>query len=94
MQSNGPDIQERLKLLKQAGLTPAELSQLLKVSRVTASLWLNGHARPHHLLEERVERLLDVVEEAMAARELPLSIDIPRRERRVHLRRIIGSRLA
>lgn len=90
MQSNGADIQEQLEVFRQAGLGPADLSLLLNVSRVTASLWLNGHSRPHLLLEERVDRLLHAVRDAVAAGRLPLSDDIPRRERKWHLRRILS----
>lgn len=92
MANNSPDIQARLEVVKQAGIGPAELSALLNVSRVTASLWLNGRARPHYLLEERVNALLEAVEGALAAQELPLSSDIPRRERKWHLRRVLSTR--
>ena len=91
--SNGVDFTDKFEPVRLAGLGPAELSLLLKVSRVTASLWLNGRRRPHLLLEERVDRLLRAVEEALADGDLPLSHDIPRRERAWHLRRVLVARM-
>jgi len=91
--SNGSWTPEKFEPFRLAGLGPAELSSLLRVSRVTASLWLNGRHRPHHLLEDRVEQLLRAVQDALAAGELPLSRDIPRRERYWHLRRVLEPRL-
>lgn len=87
------DFSEQVEIFKRAGLGPAELSNLLRVSRVTASLWLNGRRRPHHLIEERVDQLFRAVEDALAAGELPLSEDIDRRERAWHLRNVLSSRL-
>lgn len=93
MRSNSPDLPEKFEPFRLAGLGPAELSKLLRVSRVTASLWLNGRHRPHHLLEERVDLLLRAVEDALAAGELPLSHDISRRERIWHLRSVLAPRV-
>jgi transcriptional regulator with XRE-family HTH domain len=70
---------------KAAKLRPDDLSKLLKVSRTTVSLWFNGHTKPHHLLIARVERLLQAIEDAYVAGQLPVPHDIPRRERGLYL---------
>jgi hypothetical protein len=58
--------------LKTAGITPGTLAKLLGVSRVTASQWMNGHANPHKLLTNRVERFLRMVALALEHKLLPL----------------------
>ena len=42
---------------KRAGLMPHDLARILHVSRVTVSLWFNGHNKPHKLLTARVMKL-------------------------------------
>lgn len=77
-------------ILKKAGLSPADFSKLVKVHRVTVSLWINGHNNPHALLSARVTKMLDGVRRAVDAGSLPLSFDIPRRERALHIQRAVG----
>lgn len=74
---------------KEAGISPSELSRLLQVSRVTASLWLNGHARPHHLHEHKIQRVLLAIRRATKKGKLPLSPDIHRTERDYQLSRAV-----
>ena len=80
-------------IAKEAGLGPSDLSKLLKVARVTASLWLNGHANPHHLLRTKVTRLLDGVGRAVEAGELPAPVDLRRGERTAYIERTIVKHL-
>lgn len=81
-------------VLNRAGVTPSIVARLLKVSRVTASLWINGHSKPHRLIERRVSRLLVAVKAAYDAKELPLSADVPIRDRSAETIRIIDDTLA
>ena len=47
---------------EEAKLRPDDLAKLLKVSRVTVSLWFNGHTKPHHLLSKRTIQHVDALE--------------------------------
>lgn len=80
-------------ILKKAGLKPADFGKLLKVHRVTASLWVNGHANPHTFLVPRVTKMLDAVKAALDAGDLPLSFDVTRRERGLHISRAVVKHL-
>lgn len=77
------------KVLKKAGLKPADFAKLIKVHRVTVSLWVNGHNNPHALLSSRVSKMLDAVKAALDAGDLPLSFDVVRRERALHIQRAV-----
>lgn len=77
------------EILKDAGLTPSTVARLLNVSRVAVSLWVNGHSQPHRLIERRVDRLLQAVESAVVAKDLPLSEDVPKKNRFAETSRII-----
>ncbi len=63
----------KFESLKTAGITPGVLAKLVDVSRVTASQWMNGHANPHRLLDNRVNELLKRVDSAVARGLLPLA---------------------
>ena len=67
--------------LKTAGLRPSDVAKLLRISRVAASLWFNGHSQPHRLIEMRVHRLDDAVRSALHSGDLPVSRDVPKAER-------------
>jgi len=69
------------EIVKTARLQPHELAKMLSVSRVTVSMWVNGHNKPHHLLEARVGKLLDAVKSAVESGDLPVPFDVTRRER-------------
>lgn len=77
------------EVLEAAGMKPSNVSKLLNVSRVAVSLWVNGHSKPHHLIERRVNRLLTAVKAAVKAGELPLSEDVPRKNRHAEIAKII-----
>lgn len=76
-------------ILKKAGLKPADFSKLVKVHRVTVSLWVHKHNEPHHLLAARVSKMLDAVRAAVDAGDLPVSFDVPRRERALKIQRAV-----
>lgn len=84
---------DRFATAKRARLGPADMGKLMKVSRVTASLWFNGHATPHHLLEKRMARILAAVKAAMQAGDLPVPYDVSRRERGLFITKIIVKHL-
>lgn len=78
---------------KAARLRPDDLAKLLKVSRVTVSLWFNGHTRPHHLLAERVDKVLTAIQAAMEAGDFPVPHDITRRERGLFIQNTVNKHL-
>lgn len=69
------------EIVHEAKLLPHELARLLNVSRISTSLWLNGHRKPHRILADRVEALLDRIRVAVENDDLPLSPDIKRQAR-------------
>lgn len=78
------------EVVKEAGLLPHEVANVLDVSRVTVSLWLNGHTGPHKLLTRRVRHLLDAVRNAVESGELPVPSDLNRRERSSYVKRVLA----
>ena len=78
---------------KAARLRPDDVAKLLKVSRVTVSLWFNGHTRPHRLLADRVGKVLGAVQAAMDAGDFPVPHDITRRERGLFIQTTIDKYL-
>lgn len=78
-----------IDVFKKAGLAPSNVAKLLNLTRVTVSLWFNGHSVPHHLIERRVERLKAAVQSALKAGDLPLSDDVPRRNRHAEIAKVI-----
>lgn len=64
-----------------AGVRPSDIARLLRISRVAASLWINGHSQPHRFIEKRVQRMLSAVSSALSSGDLPISRDVPRGER-------------
>ena len=72
--------------LEAAGLGPSDTARLLGVSRVTVSLWLHGHHKPHHLLADPLKRFLDAVRACVDTGTLPVPRDVIRRERGLYIR--------
>lgn len=70
---------------KYARLRPHDMAILAKVSRVTASMWMNGHAQPHHLHKARVKKLLALISTARQAELLPVPHHVVRRERGLYI---------
>lgn len=70
-------------------MTPSNVAKLLNVSRVAVSLWINGHSAPHRLIDRRVNRLLAAVQSAVQAGDLPLSDDVPRKNRHAEIATIV-----
>lgn len=78
-----------LSVLVEAGLGSTDISRVLSISRVTVSLWLNGHTNPHRLIAQRVGELLDTVKLAVEAGDLPVPHRIGRRERAYYIKTVI-----
>jgi hypothetical protein len=74
---------------KAARLRPGDMAKLMRVSRVTASLWMNGHSHPHHLLIGRARRVLAAIDAAMKAADFPVPYDTSRRERGLYVSSIV-----
>jgi DNA-binding XRE family transcriptional regulator len=81
------------EIAKEARLQPHDLAKLLEVSRITVSMWFNGHSKPHRLLADRVEKLLDAIRQSVDAGELPVPHDVSRRERGHYIQKTVGKRL-
>jgi transcriptional regulator with XRE-family HTH domain len=62
-----------IQIFADAGLTPADVADLLNLSRVTVSRWFNHHTEPHALLRRRVDDLLARIKNCLDTRELPLA---------------------
>lgn len=80
-------------VVKEAKLKPVDVAKLLNVSRITVSLWLNGHKKPHHLLRHRVDMFLEAVQMAVDAGSLPVSTDTKRADRYDRVKRTIEREL-
>lgn len=81
------------QVAKDARLRPDDIAKLLKLSRVTVSLWFNGHTNPHHLISKRVNKLLEAIKSAMDAGDFPLPHDVGRRERGMYIHNTIAEHL-
>lgn len=84
---------DEFDIVRKAGLRPVDLHRLLKITRVTASLWLNGHVQPHALLRNRVNTLLDAVAKAYEAGDLPVPVNIKRADRAKYVNSCIARQL-
>jgi hypothetical protein len=69
------------EIVHTARLLPHEVARLLKVNRITVSLWLNGHRKPHRLLADTVNDLLDRIAAAVESGDLPINADVKRKDR-------------
>lgn len=69
-----------IETFKAAKLEPRHVAKLLKVSRVTASTWLNGHVEPHTLITPKLDKLAVLVQRAMEAGELPFPPGVARQD--------------
>lgn len=78
---------------KEARITPNDFAKALGVSRVTASLWYNGHNSPHHLIRKRVEETLGAVKRGIETGDFPVPYEIPRRERFLYIQKVIKKNL-
>lgn len=78
-------------ILKQAGIGPTDISRMVGVSRVTASGWLNNKFSPSRLLEDRLQKFIDVVKLALEAGELPVPQAVGRNGRAQYLQDVIDT---
>lgn len=73
-----------------AGLRPKHLSPILGISRVTASIWLNGHGNPHVLLHKKVANLAHLVSKAVDSGKLPIPADVSKSDEVKYLQTILS----
>jgi hypothetical protein len=78
--------------VKQAQLQPHDLAKLLKLNRITVSMWLNGHAMPHKLHREKVQELVDAIQVALDDGKFPVPLEVTRRERGLYIRNALDGR--
>lgn len=78
-----------LSAFTRAGLKRKEIGKIVGVSATSAGLWMLGHREPHYLLEPRIKPIIEAVDAAVDAGELPLSATIPRDDRLPKIKEII-----
>lgn len=78
------------ELLKAAKIGVGEFAKLAGVSRVTASLWANDHAKPHPLHEVKINALWDSIANAVKDGKLPLTAKSTKEIRMTELANIVG----
>lgn len=60
------------EIVKKTGIGVGVFAKLVGVSRVTASAWINGKAKPHELRQQQVGELLGKLARLHARGLLPL----------------------
>lgn len=60
-------------VIKRAGLSQLEFARLTGVSRVTTNMWVGGKMHPHRYITSRIKQVVDALESAVVAKQLPLS---------------------
>ncbi len=70
-----------IEMLKDTGLTQAELAELFGVTRPTINFWLHGRFKPHALHREKIEMVTAQLAKAVADGRLPLPEGIPKHQR-------------
>lgn len=79
-----------LDTFREARLASRHIARLLGVSRVTASLWLNGHSNPHVLLHEKVMQLAEAVSKMTDEGKLPIPFGVSKSEEVKYIDAIIS----
>lgn len=74
---------------KDVGLTPQHVADYVKVTRITASGWFNGHAKPHKILEDRMKSFFSALESAISCGALPPPADVGQRKKRKYIRDVL-----
>lgn len=82
------------QIVRDANLLPHEIARVLKVSRVTVSMWVNGHTKPHRLLAEKVAKLLDAITSAIDDGDFPVPPSVKRKEREAFIRGVLVKHLS
>lgn len=86
------DVSTRLfAALKAAGISIAEASQFLPVSRATLFNWKGGHTEGDQLRLDVVAGYTALIEKAIAAKALPLNSGFKKSERPAKIRKIIAA---
>jgi hypothetical protein len=78
---------------KKARVRVRDMASLMQVSRVTVSLWFNGHAQPHRLLLGRAKKILSAVDSALEAGDLPVAEDTTRKEQTIYVNKMVARHL-
>lgn len=72
MNNSTYDFTQLAKLLQDSGITVEEAAKIFKVSRPTIYAWKDGHPPNQELLLRNTERLIKIIERAVAAKALPI----------------------
>lgn len=65
----------------QANIGVGNFAKIAGVSRVTASLWINGHTKPHMLHADKIAVILASIKLALDKGLLPIPLNVVRKER-------------
>jgi len=78
-----------LAAFTRAGLKQKEIGTIVGVSHTTVGLWMRGQRAPHFLHEHKVQTILDAVDSAVTAGDLPLPPTIRGEDRMEYIKEII-----
>jgi len=78
-----------LTAFTRAGLKQKEIGTIVGVSHTTVGLWMRGKRVPHFLHEAKVQTILDAVDRAVTAGDLPLPPTIRGEDRMEHIKTAI-----
>lgn len=67
-------------IVTKAGITKSEFAKLMRTSRTTVHSWMNGGG-VHSMIQARLRRTLQLLEEAKSAGDLPIPSSVPRKDR-------------
>lgn len=66
------------EILKPAKVSITDFAKIAGVSRVAVSQWVNGRMNPHRLHQAKIKLIINAMENAVAAKELPLPAGLDR----------------
>jgi len=78
-----------LQSFTKAGMTATEVSQIVGVSRSSVGLWMREQRKPHPLIRERIEAILEKVDDALDEGLLPLPATTPREQRLDEIKKLL-----
>lgn len=66
-------------VIDRAGLSQKQFASLIGVSRITVNTWVMGHFSPGRKVAGRVRTALDLLRQAVKAKQLPVDKDLPQK---------------
>ena len=75
------DLDTFKELLAAAGLSKAEAAKIFGTTRPTMYHWCSGAAPTQKVLRDNANRVINLLNKALAAGDLPLSADVAKEQR-------------